>query len=149
MQGTRVDNAGKQDHMRSVGADEVVDYARSDFTLMPDRYDTVLDLVAHRSVFAYRRSLARGGSYRCVGGSVRALLRAASVGWSVARLTGRSIGVLLVKEGPAHFEPVADLCAAGDVHTHIDRTFSLDEVPQALAHVGEGRALGKVVVGVA
>ena len=48
--------------------------------------------------------------------------------------------------GPAHFEPLADLCVAGDVGIHIDRTFALDEVPAALAHVGEGRALGKVVV---
>ena len=50
------------------------------------------------------------------------------------------------KLGPAHFEPLAELCVAGDVGIHIDRTFGLDEVPVALAHVGEGRALGKVVV---
>ena len=69
-----------------------------------------------------------------------------TVGSVVGRLTGRSIGVLAVKEGPAHFEPLADLCVAGEVRIHIDRTFTLDEVPAALAHVGEGRALGKVVV---
>jgi NADPH:quinone reductase-like Zn-dependent oxidoreductase len=56
------------------------------------------------------------------------------------------MGVLAVKEGPAHFEPLADLCIAGDVSIHVDRTFGLDDVPEALAHVGEGRALGKVVV---
>jgi NADPH:quinone reductase-like Zn-dependent oxidoreductase len=43
---------------------------------------------------------------------------------------------------------VADLCVVGDLRIHIDRTFTLDEVPEALAQVGEGRALGKVVVGV-
>ena len=59
---------------------------------------------------------------------------------------GSKIGVLGVKEGPAHFAPLADLCVAGDVAIHIDRTYSLDEVPEALACVGEGRALGKVVV---
>ena len=51
-----------------------------------------------------------------------------------------------MKMGPAHFEPLADLCVSGDVDIHIDRTFTLDEAPAALAHVGEGRALGKVVV---
>ena len=51
-----------------------------------------------------------------------------------------------MKQGPAHFEPLAARCAAGEVGIHIDRTFALDEVPAALAHVGEGRALGKVVV---
>jgi len=97
-------------------------------------------------VFAYRRALASGGTYRCVGGSVPALLRVLTVGWLVGRLTGRAIGILAVKEGPAHFESLAALCLSGDVRIHMDRTFSLDELPAALAHVGEGRALGKVVV---
>jgi NADPH:quinone reductase-like Zn-dependent oxidoreductase len=143
-----VDNAGKLDFMRSVGADEVIDYRSQDFTRM-DPFDHVLDLVAHRSVFAYRRSLRPGGRYRCVGGSVRALLRVVTVGALAGRLTGRSLGLLVVKMGTAHYQPMADLCVSGDIDIHIDRTYSLDEVPQALAHVGEGRALGKVVVEVA
>ncbi len=74
---TGVDNAGKLDFMRSLGADEVIDYRREDFTRGAEPYDLILDLVAHRSVFAYRRALARGGRYRCVGGSVPTLLRVA------------------------------------------------------------------------
>lgn len=144
---TGVDNAAKSDFMRSVGADEVIDYHRDDFTRTPQPYDLILDLVAHRSVFAYRRALARHGTYRCVGGSTRALLRVLAAGWVVGRLTARSIGVLAVREGPPHFEPLAALCVSGEVRIHIDRTFALDEVSAALARVGEGRALGKVVVG--
>jgi NADPH:quinone reductase-like Zn-dependent oxidoreductase len=142
---TAVDNAGKLEFMRSLGADEVVDYRNQDFTLV-EPYDRVLDLVAHRSVFAYRRALARGGRYLCVGGSMAALLRIVTVGAIIGRMTGRHLGLLIVKQGPAHFQPLAELCVAGDVGIHIDRTFGLDEVPHALAHVGEGRALGKVVV---
>lgn len=142
---TGVDNAGKLEFMRAVGADEVVDYRHEDFT-RGGSYDVVLDLVAHRSVFAYRRALAPGGRYRCIGGSVRSLLRIVTVGALTARLTGRSMGLLIVKPGPTHFEPLADLCVAGEIDIHIDRTFRLEDVPQALAHVGEGRALGKVVV---
>jgi NADPH:quinone reductase-like Zn-dependent oxidoreductase len=140
-----VDNVGKLDHMRSLGADVVIDHRRDDFT-RGGPYDLILDLVADRSVFAYRRVLARGGRYRCVGGAVPVLLGVVTVGWLVGRLTHRRLGVLVVKEGPAHFEPLAELCVSGDIRIHIDRTFGLDEVPQALAHVGEGRALGKVVV---
>ncbi len=143
---TGVDNAAKLDFMRSVGADEVIDYRRDDFTQTAQPYDLILDLVARRSVFAYRRALSPGGRYRCVGGPVPALLRVLTVGWLAGRLTGRSIGVLVVTAGPDHFGPLAALCATGDVRIHIDRTFALDEVPAALAHVGEGRALGKVVV---
>lgn len=142
---TGVDNARKLDFMRSLGADEVVDYEREDFTRLPP-FDHVLDLVAHRSVFAYRRSLTSGGRYRCVGGSVPTLLRVLTAGALVGGLTGRSIGVLTVNEGPEHFEPLAELCAAGEVQIHVDRTFGLADIGAALAHVGEGRALGKVVV---
>jgi len=132
--------------MRSMGADDVIDYNTDDFTSTTQPYDLILDLVAGRSVFAYRRALAPGGTYRCVGGKVRALLRVLTVGSVVGRLTGRSIGVLAVREGPTHFEPVADLCVTGEVKIHIDRTFTLEELPEALARVGEGKALGKVVV---
>jgi len=143
---TGVDNASKQDFMRSVGADHVIYYRREDFTRTSEPYELVLDLVAHRSVFAYRRALAPGGRYRCAGGSVSALLRVLTIGSVAARITGRSIGVLVVRQGPAHFEPLTDLCVSRDIGIHIDRTFTLDEVPAAVAHVGEGRALGKVVV---
>lgn len=142
---TGVDNASKLQHMRSIGADEVIDYRNQDWT-RSGPFDRVLDLVAHRSVFAYRRSLAPGGRYRCVGGSVRSLLRVITAGAIVGRLTGRRIGLLVVKPGPTYFQPIADLCISGDIQIHIDRTFGLEEVPEALAHVGEGRALGKVVI---
>lgn len=143
---TGVDNASKLDHMRRMGADEVVDYASDDFTRGREPYDLVLDMVAHRSVFAYRRSLAPGGRYRCVGGPVRTLLRIVAVGGVVARVTGRRMGMIAVKQGPTWFEPVAEMCVAGDLAIHVDRTFGLDEVADALAHVGEGHSLGKVVV---
>ena len=123
----------------------MVDYRTEDFTRRPP-FDLVLDLVAHRSVLAYRRALAPGGRYLCVGGSVRSLLRIVTAGSLIARLTGRRMGLLIAREGPRFFEPVTERCVAGDVRIHIDRTFPLEEAPRALAHVGEGRALGKVVV---
>jgi NADPH:quinone reductase-like Zn-dependent oxidoreductase len=142
---TGVDNAGKLDFIRSVGADQVIDYRGEDFT-RGGPYDLILDLVAHRSVFAYRRALAPGGRYRCVGGSTSALLRVLTIGSVAGRLTRRRLGVLAVREGPAHFQPVTDLCVAGELSIHIDRTFTLDQAPEALAYVGEGHALGKVAV---
>jgi NADPH:quinone reductase-like Zn-dependent oxidoreductase len=143
---TGVDNERKLEFMRSLGADDVIDYHREDFTRREPPYDLVLDLVAHRSVFAYRRALARGGRYRCVGGSVRVLLRVVTIGSLAGHLTGRRLGVLVVRPGPAAFTPLADRCLTGEIRIHVDRTFALDDVSAALAHVGEGRALGKVVV---
>lgn len=142
---TGVDNAAKLDHMRSVGADEVIDYQRDDYT-KGEKYDLVLDLVARRSVFAYRRALRRGGTYRCVGGTSRSILRILVAGGLVGLASGRSIGVLVVREGPEHFTPLAELCTSGRVTIHVDRTYDLDHTADALARVGESKALGKVVV---
>ncbi|MXP22294.1 zinc-binding dehydrogenase [Gordonia sp. HNM0687] len=141
---TGVDTAAKLDFMRSLGADEAIDYRQDDFTRQ--RYDLILDMVAHRSVFAYRRALNRGGRYRCVGGTVPTLLRVLTAGAVVGAVTGRRLGMLAVKEGPAHFSPVADLCLAGEIDTRVDRTYSLEETAAALGCVGAGQALGKVVV---
>ncbi len=143
---TGVDNAGKLDFMRSLGADVVLDHTRDDFTRSSQPYDLILDLVAHRSVRDYRRALAPRGRYRCVGGSVGTMLRVLTAGSLLGAATGRSLRVLAVKQGPDHFTPLADLVAVGAVRTTVDRTFGIDQVPEALAHVGAGLALGKVVV---
>jgi NADPH:quinone reductase-like Zn-dependent oxidoreductase len=143
---TAVDNGGKLDFMRSIGADEVIDYAVEDFTARGERYDLIIDLVAHRSPFAYLRALRPEGRYRWVGGSVSTLLGVGTFGALAGLMTGRQVGVLAVREGPSHFGPLVDLCAAGEVRIVIDREFGLDEVAEAVARVGEGRALGKVVV---
>jgi NADPH:quinone reductase-like Zn-dependent oxidoreductase len=143
---TGVDNASKLEFMLSLGADEVVDYRAGDFTRAELPYDVILDLVAHRSIFAYHRALAPGGRYLAVGGPVRSLLRVSTGGALLGLLTGRRLGALVVRLGPAHFSPVAEACIAGDIEVHIDRRFSLDRVPEALTYVGEGHALGKVVV---
>ena len=129
----------------ALGAHQVLDYRRDDFT-QRGPYDLVLDLVASRPVLALRRSLAPGGRYFCVGGSTGALLRVLTVGTVVGALTGRRLSVLAVRQGPAAFEPVAALCVGGSIDVVIDRTYPLEETARALAHVGAGRARGKVVV---
>ncbi|HEY6800495.1 MAG TPA: zinc-binding dehydrogenase [Agromyces sp.] len=142
---TAVDNDAKLAFMRSLGADEVIDYRRADFT-RTGRYDTIVDLVAFRSVFAYRRALTAGGRCVMVGGTGRALLRMLTVGPLLGLVTGAHLGVLFVRQGPPHFAPVAELCASGAVDVHIDEIVPLERLPMALAKHGEGRAMGKVVV---
>lgn len=142
---TGVDNAGKQEFMRSLGAAHVIDYATDDFT-RTGPYDLVVDLVARRSVFSYRRALARSGRYLMVGGTARALLRVLVLGGLWGRMTRAHVGVMFVRQGPEHFAPVAEAAASGAVKVVIDSVFSLDQVPEALAKHGEGRGLGKVVV---
>ncbi|SNS73747.1 NADPH:quinone reductase [Asanoa hainanensis] len=138
---TAVDNAAKLDFMRAVGADHVVDYTTTDFTRAGSRYDLVLDLAGHHSVLDHRRALAPGGRYLWVGGSVGTLFQVLLAGPLVGRQR-----LLVVRNSPSDLLEMAALCLAGTVVTHIDRRFPLAEVPAALSHLGEGRALGKVVV---
>jgi NADPH:quinone reductase-like Zn-dependent oxidoreductase len=145
---TGIDNAGKLEFMRSVGADEVGDYRRQDFTTDFPPFDHILDLVATRSALACRRALRPGGRYRCVGGGVGVLLGIVAGGAIVGRASGRRVRMLAVRQGPTHFAPLAERCVAGEIDVHVDRTYRLEQVPEALAAVGEGRPLGKVVIAV-
>ncbi len=79
---------------------------------------------------------------------MRALLRVVTIGALIGALTGRHLFLLAVKQGPEQFEQLAECCADGSVRIHIDRVFPLEQVPEALAYVGEGRALGKVVIAI-
>lgn len=143
---TAVDTAAKAEHTLAMGADEAIDYRVTDITRLGRTWDLVLDLVATRSVVAYRRMLARGGRYRCVGGTTRALLRVSTVGALLGAATGRSIRMLAVRGGPDSFMPLVARVAAGEVRVHVDRRYPLGESAAALARVGAGESIGKVVV---
>jgi NADPH:quinone reductase-like Zn-dependent oxidoreductase len=69
-----------------------------------------------------------------------------TAGSLLGAVSGRSLGVLVVREGPEHFARMVELCLAGEVAIHVDRTLGLDDVPEALAVVGAGQARGKVVI---
>lgn len=141
---TGVDNEWKQEHMRSQGADRVIDYRREDYTKDRSRYDLILDLACHRSIFAIARALAPGGRYAVVGGSVAALLQAAALGPLLGRK--KRFGVLIVRPNKGDLERAAALVSEGTLAPAIDRIFPLAEAAEALRYVAEGRALGKVVI---
>jgi NADPH:quinone reductase-like Zn-dependent oxidoreductase len=142
---TGVDNTAKLDFVRSLGADHVIDHTREDFTRTGERYDLVLDVVAHRCVLDYRRALAPGGRYLYVGGSVPTLLQVLIVGPLVGT-AGRTVRLLAVQPNIPDLLAVAELCVAGTIKPCVDRRFPLDEVPDALRYLGAGQARGKLVI---
>jgi NADPH:quinone reductase-like Zn-dependent oxidoreductase len=143
---TGVDNTGKQDFMRSLGADHVIDYTREDFTKNGKQYDAILDVIAHRSVFAFQRALRRNGIYFVVGGSVTTMLQALLFGPWIRRTTGKNIRILAVQPNRDDLIFITELYEAGKLAPVIDRSYPLSEVPEALRYLGEGRAKGKVVI---
>jgi NADPH:quinone reductase-like Zn-dependent oxidoreductase len=145
---TGVDNSGKLDFMRSLGADHVIDYTREDFTKNGKQYDLILDIVANRSVFAYKRALRPNGSYFLAGGSLATILQILFLGPWIRRTTGKKIRVLAVRPNIEDLDFMNELIEAGKVTPVIDKTYPLSEVPEAISYVGEGHAQGKVVISV-
>lgn len=143
---TGVDNTGKLDFMRSLGADHVIDYTREDFTRTGKQYDLILDLIAHHSVFAYQRALRPNGTYFFVGGSAAVIFQVLLLGPWIKRATAKNIRMLMVLQNRKDLISITQLCETGKIVPVIDRRFSLSQVPEALRYVGEGRAKGKVVI---
>ncbi len=143
---TGVDNAGKLDFMRSLGADQVIDYAREDFTWSGRQYDLILDLVANRSALGYARALRPGGTYYAVGGSVATLLQILLLGPWLRMTRNRKLRVLVVRRNREDLLHVTELCQTGKLVPAIDRTYRLNEVPEALRCLGEGHVKGKFVI---
>jgi NADPH:quinone reductase-like Zn-dependent oxidoreductase len=142
---TGVDNALKQDFIRSLGADRLIDFEQSDYTKTDAPYDLILDLACDRSMFAIRRAVASGGRCSVVGGSVTSLLSAATLGRLLS--TGeRTIGVLIVRPNKEDLLRLVEMVTTQTLRVPIERTFALDEVALALSHLGHGRALGKLVI---
>ena len=144
---TGVDNGGKLDYMRALGADHVIDYRKQDFTRLGQQFDFILDFVGYRSLRDYYRALVPGGACYLVGGKIGPVLKAAFVGPMLKRVTHKKIGLLFVDQ-PDHtaIEAILKLIAAGKIDPVIAKTFPLEEAAEALRFHGEGEGLGKVIV---
>jgi len=143
---TAVDNTGKLEFLRSLGADHVIDYTRQDFTKTGKQYDLILDVIAHRSAFAYRRALKPNGTYFFVGGAVATLFQILLLGPWIKKSTGRNIRLLTVSQNNKDLIAITELCETGKVVPVIDRQYPFTQVPDAFRYVTEGHAKGKVII---
>ena len=145
---TGVASGPKLDFVRSIGADEVIDYTRESFSSSGSRWDRILDISADRSPLKVRDSLTRDGVYTVLGGTTGALIQAAF--FSVAtRPTRKRMGLNFVWK-PFHEPDVRTLVAmfeAGTLKPIIDRRFAFDDAIEAVRYLDEGRARGKLVIG--
>lgn len=146
---TGVCSTRNMDRVRSLGADHVIDYTRTDFTRTGLRYDAILDNVEGQPLSAVRRALTptgvlipnsgRGG--RVIGPLARIVkARARSL------FTRQTLRPFLSVEKRQDLLDLADLLAAGQLTPVIDRTYPLCEAAEALRYVGAGHTRGKVVV---
>ncbi|WP_018254380.1 NAD(P)-dependent alcohol dehydrogenase [Salinispora mooreana] len=149
---TAVCSTRNTDLVRSLGADHVVDYTRSDFTHDFQPHDVVFDLVGNRSLTALRRVLtpagmlilSGGGVYR--GGSLVGPVWLITRGRLLAPFVRHRIAVLTTMPSRKHLDLLRDHAETGDLTPVIDRSYPLHEVPQALRYLEGGHARGKVVI---
>jgi len=136
--------------VRSIGADQVVDYTQEDFTKSARRYDVILDCVGNHSFSESRRVMNPRGIYVGAGGT--------SDNWMIGPLTGalkalvlswfvsQKQVMVLAKPSKEDLTIMGELMAIGKVTPVIDRCYSLCEVPEAVRYLEAGHARGKVVI---
>jgi NADPH:quinone reductase-like Zn-dependent oxidoreductase len=139
---TAVCSAANVEMVRSLGADDVIDYTREDFTQSPERFDAILDLVANRPLAACTRLLNPDGVFVHAGGT--GMARMLQVG--MVALFSRRVRMFLARPCREDLAALKTMIEAGQVAPVIDREFSLCELPAALRYVGTGHARAKCVI---
>jgi NADPH:quinone reductase-like Zn-dependent oxidoreductase len=140
------------DLVRSIGADQVIDYTKENFTQTGQRYDFILDNVADRSLSDLRRALTPKGTLVPNGGgfdnhwfaSGGRVMRAKVL----ARFVSQTLRTFIMSQKLEALVALKGLIEAGKVTPVIGRTYPLSETAQAIDHVGGGHARGKVVINV-
>jgi NADPH:quinone reductase-like Zn-dependent oxidoreductase len=148
---TAVSGARNVELMRSIGADDVVDYTKEDFTRRRERYDVLFDIGGDRSLSDCRRVLAPNAIHVLAGAGDRL--------WPIvsrllesqlrSRLGRQRIGTFMARSTHEDLVVLKELAEAGKLTPVIDRTYPLGEVPDALRYVGTRGVRGKVVIRVA
>jgi NADPH:quinone reductase-like Zn-dependent oxidoreductase len=150
---TGVCSTAKLDLVRSLGADHVIDYSRDDFADGTRRYDLILDIGGNPALSRLRRALTPTGTAVIVGGEAggnwtggfgRQLLRAPALSLFVSQ----RFTMLASKERASDLERLTELIEAGTVTPSVDRTFPLEQAPEAMRHLQAGQARGKVAISI-
>lgn len=143
---TVVDTEAKFDMLRTLGADHFIDYKKEDFTRSGKKYDFIVELLAYRSIFAYKKCLKDHGVYTVVGGKPRRLIQTAIFGPLITKITGKRMCIMAQYPHYKHLNTLSEMYVSGQLKTQINHTFELSEVGKAVKMIGEGKLLGKAVI---
>ena len=150
---TGVCSTAKIDLVRSLGADDVIDYTKADFADAGERYDAILDIGGNSRLSRLRRVLTPTGTLVIVGGEEGGALTGGfgrSLRAPVLSLfVGQRLTMLTNKEHHRYLDELRPLIEAGSVTPAVDQTYPLDEVPAAMRRLEAGRVRGKIAITVA
>jgi NADPH:quinone reductase-like Zn-dependent oxidoreductase len=145
---TAVCSTGKMDMVRSLGADQVIDYTREDFTKSGKTYDLIFAANGNRSVFAYSRALKPNGIYVVAGGSMSQFIQTALLGPFISMMGKKKIKSFVARPNQDDLNIMTELIESGKVKPLIDRRYPFSQLPDAIRYVDEGHAIGKVVINI-
>jgi NADPH:quinone reductase-like Zn-dependent oxidoreductase len=146
---TAVTGPRNVDLIKSLGADEVIDYTKEDFTRRPERYDAVLDIAATRSLSALRRVLVPNGMFVQVGAAKSGLIGIFGRIFGVMvrkRVLRQRVTFYMAQGTPEDLGYLRDLIESGKLRPVVERTYPLSEAREAVRYVGTGQARAKVVI---
>jgi len=139
---TAVDSTAKLDMLRSIGADQVVDYTQEDFTERGEIYDVIFDVVGTISFSRSARSIAPNGTYLLANPMRSQMLRGP---WT--RMTSSNKVIMQTASGTIEdLVFLRGLIEAGKIKTVIDRTYPLEQIVEAHRYVETGQKQGNVVI---
>ncbi len=139
---TGVCGAPRMEYVKALGADQVIDYAREDFTGSGETYDLILDVLGRSSFARCKRSLKPGGIYLPVSFKTKALLQML---WTKIA-GGKRVICAMASETAESLVFVKGLIEAGRFRTFVDECFPLEQAADAHRYVEAGREKGKVVI---
>lgn len=143
---TAICSTQKLDLVRSLGADHVIDYTKTDFTNNGARYDLIVGVNGYHPIGHYKRVLAAKGVYMMVGGAGAQMFQAIAIGPFASIGTDKWLGSLAAKSNAEDLAYLAQLLEAGSITPVIDRRYPLSQAPAALGYVEAGHARGKVII---
>ena len=147
---TAVCSTTNVEQARALGADRVVDYTKDDFTKLGIRHELMVDIAGSRSFLACRGALTPDARFILVGGkmSYRGLGPLPHIAGTIlkSRFRSQKTSFFVAKITTEHLSHMRELIEAGRVRPVVERTYPLSAAREALAHLGEGHASGKIVI---
>ena len=147
---TGVCSSRNLDTVRSLGADRIIDYTKEDFTKLGQRYDVILDCISNHSLSACRRVLNPKGIYIGIGdksgrGMLGILSRVIGI-LTLSWFSRKKFITFLARPGQPDILAIRDLMESGTLRAIIDRTYGLNDAPDAVRYLETGHARGKIVI---
>ncbi len=143
---TAVCSTQKLELAKSLGADKVIDYSQEDFTKNGQRYDLILAVNGNRSILEYKKALSPNGISLTIGGAMSQLMQAIFWGSLLSLIGKQKMGSVLAKPNIQDLAFIRDLIMAGKISPVVDKTYSFQQIPEAIRYLETGKARGKVVI---